>query len=249
MTLATLLTLGLGIRAGAEQVEVKSRPADRRVDVLVDGKPFTSYAWPERVSKPILYPIRTARGTIVTRGFPLDTRPGERVDHTHQAGYWFTYGDVDGVDFWGNSEAIAPAERAKMGVIRQREVVAAKSGAGRGELEVQADWVMPGGTVALEEDTRFSFRADALTRTIDRVTTLSSKGKVTFRDTKEGMLGLRVARSLEQPATTPEVFTDASGKPTPVPVLDNTGVTGVDLEAGAAQGPCPDARRQHSDKR
>ena len=108
---------------------MQPRPADRRVDVLVDGKPFTSYAWPERVSKPILYPIRTARGTIVTRGFPLDTRPGERVDHTHQAGYWFTYGDVDGVDFWGNSEAIPPAERAKMGVIRQREVVAARRAA------------------------------------------------------------------------------------------------------------------------
>ena len=236
VTLAALLALALGVRAGAEQVEVQSRPADRRVDVLVDGKPFTSYAWPERVSKPILYPIRTAHGTIVTRGFPLDTRPGERVDHTHQAGYWFTYGDVDGVDFWGNSEAIPEAERAKMGVIRQREVVSANRGAGRGDLEVRADWVMPGGAVALEEDTRFSFRADALTRTIDRVTTLSSKGKVTFRDTKEGMLGIRVARGLEQPADKPEVFSDATGKPTAVPVLDNTGVTGLYTSSEGLKG-------------
>jgi len=236
VTLAALLALALGVRAGAEQVELQSRPADRRVDVLVDGKPFTSYAWPERVSKPILYPIRTARGTIVTRGFPLDTRPGERVDHTHQAGYWFTFGDVDGVDFWGNSEAIPPAERAKMGVIRQREVVSAHGGAGRGDLEVRADWVMPGGAVALEEDTRFSFRADALTRTIDRVTTLSSKGKVTFRDTKEGMLGIRVARGLEQPADKPEVFSDATGKPTAVPVLDNTGVTGLYTSSEGLKG-------------
>jgi hypothetical protein len=231
-----VLALGLGVCAGASQVEVRSRPADRRVDVLVDGKPFTSYAWPEKVSKPILYPIRTARGTIVTRGFPLDTRPGERVDHPHHAGFWFTYGDVDGVDFWGNSEAIAPAERAKMGVIRQHQVVSAKSGAGRGDLEVRADWVMPGGTVALEEDTRFSFRADALTRTIDRVTTLTSKSKVTFRDTKEGMLGIRVARSLEQPADKPEVFSDATGKPTAVPVLDNTGVTGLYTSSEGLKG-------------
>ena len=131
MTLASLLTLAWR-SARAQQVEVQSRPADRRVDVLVDGKLFTSYTWPERVSKPILYPIRTARGTIVTRGFPLDPRPGERVDHAHQAGYWFTYGDVDGVDFWGNSEAIPPAERAKMGIIRQREVVASRGGVGTG---------------------------------------------------------------------------------------------------------------------
>jgi hypothetical protein len=234
--LATLLTLVLGVCGEGAQVEVLAHPADRRVDVTVDGKPFTSYAWPERVTKPILYPIRTARGTIVTRGFPLDTRPGERVDHTHQVGYWFTYGDVDGVDFWGNSEAIPPEERAKMGVIRQREVVASKSGAGHGELEVRADWVMPGGAVALEETTRFSFRADALSRTIDRITTLSSKGKVTFRDTKEGMLGIRVARSLEQPADKPEVFSDATGKPTAVPVLDNTGVTGLYTSSEGLKG-------------
>jgi hypothetical protein len=230
------VTLALGVAAAGAQVEVKPRPADRRVDVLVDGKPFTSYAWPERVSKPILYPIRTARGTIVTRGFPLDPRPGERVDHAHQAGYWFTYGDVDGIDFWGNSEAIPEGERAKMGVIRQREVVAAHGGAGRGDLEVRADWVMPGGAVALEETTRFSFRADALSRTIDRVTTLAAKGKVTLRDTKEGMLGLRVARGLEQAADKPEVFTDATGKPTPVPVLDNTGVTGLFASSEGLKG-------------
>jgi len=90
--------------------------------------------------------------------------------------------------------------------------------------------------VALEEDTRFSFRADALTRTIDRVTTLSSKGKVTFRDTKEGMLGIRVARGLEQPADKPEVFSDATGKPTAVPVLDNAGVNGVYTSSEGLKG-------------
>ena len=237
VTLAALLALALGVSRRAAQVEVQPRPADRRVDVLVDGKPFTSYAWPERVSKPILYPIRTARGTIVTRGFPLDTRPGERVDHTHQAGYWFTYGDVDGVDFWGNSEAIPPDRAREDGChppARGRGL--AKSGAGRGDLEVRADWVMPGGALALEETTRFSFRADALTRTIDRVTTLAAKGKVTFRDTKEGMLGIRVARVLEQPADKPEVFSDATGKPTAVPVLDNTGVTGLYTSSEGLKG-------------
>jgi len=41
------------------------------------------------------------------------------------------------------------------------------------------------------------------------------------------MLGLRVRRELEQPSTEPLVFTDASGRPTPVKVMDNTGVTGL----------------------
>src|SRR6266478_2669955 len=44
---------------------------DRRVDVSIDGQPFTSYLWPTTLNKPVLYPLRTAKGTIVTRGFPL----------------------------------------------------------------------------------------------------------------------------------------------------------------------------------
>jgi hypothetical protein len=241
-TLAVMgfLVVGFAGARGAEvggRVAVQPRLAERRVDVTVDGKPFTSYAWLEKVAKPVLYPIRTARGTLVTRGFPLDPRAGERVDHPHQVGFWLNFGDVDGVDFWGNSEAIPPDERAKMGTIRHREIVASRGGPGKGELEVRADWVAPGPRVVLEEQTRYVFRADPASRAIDRLTTLTAKGGTsTFRDTKEGMLGLRVARALEQPADKPEVFTDASGKPTPVPVLDNTGVTGLYTSSEGLKG-------------
>jgi hypothetical protein len=209
-------------------VEVQPREGDRRVDVSVDGKPFTSYVWPQRVSKPVLYPIRTAAGTVITRGFPLEPRPGERVDHPHQVGFWFTYGDVNGVDFWGNSEAIPPAERAKMGTIRQVAIDSARGGSDRGELVVRLQWVMPDGSVALDENTTFVFRGGAGRRVIDRLTRLTAAAKrVAFGDTKEGMIGVRVARALEEPSKEPEVFTDASGKPTTVPVLDNSGVNGV----------------------
>ena len=234
------LVLGLaaaGVARAASRVAVEPRVGERRVDVTVDGKPFTSYVWPERLAKPVLYPIRTARGTFVTRGFPLDPRPGERVDHPHQVGFWLNFGDVDGVDFWGTSEAVPPAERARMGTIRHREVVAARGGSGKGELEVRADWVAPGPKVVLEEATRYVFRADAAMRAIERLTTLTARGGTsTFRDTKEGMLGLRVARALEQPADKPEVFTDASGKPTAVPVLDNKGVTGLYTSSEGLKG-------------
>ncbi|HEX9189274.1 MAG TPA: PmoA family protein [Vicinamibacteria bacterium] len=218
-------------------VDVQSRPAERRVDVIADGRPFTSYVWPERLAKPVLYPIRSAKGTLVTRGFPLDPRSRERVDHPHQVGFWFNFGDVNGVDFWGNSEAIKPEERAKMGTIRHREVVSARGGAGRGELEVLLDWTLPGSPVSLEERTRFVFHAGPGRRAIDRLATLVARGgRAVFQDTKEGMLGLRVARALEQPADKPEVFTDGSGKPTAVPVLDNTGVTGLYTSSEGAKG-------------
>ncbi len=41
------------------------------------------------------------------------------------------------------------------------------------------------------------------------------------------MIGMRVARELEQPSDKAEVFTDASGKATAVAKLDNTGVSGL----------------------
>jgi hypothetical protein len=233
MTRAALLFLTVLLAAATtgiaqeKTVTVASHAADLRVDVLVDGQPFTSYVWPTRLAKPVLYPIRTAKGTLVTRGFPLDPRPGERVDHPHHVGFWFNHGDVNGVDFWNNSEALKPEERAKMGSIHHEKIVAAASGT-PGRLVTTASWVMPDGGTALAERTSWTFRAGGDWRSIERETVLTANDrKVTFNDNKEGTLGLRVARALEEPSDKPEVFTDANGKPTTVAALDNTGVNGV----------------------
>ena len=211
----------------APRIEVVPHEDLRRVDVLVDGKPFTSYIWPTTLKKPALYPLRAASGVVVTRGWPLDPRPGERVDHPHQVGLWFDHGDVNGLDFWNNSDAIPTARADKMGTILHRAVRRAQSGSGEGALEVTADWVNSQGKPLLREDTRFVFRAADGLRAIDRITTLTAlDAPVTFTDNKEGLIGLRVARPLEQPANTPEVFTDAAGHATTVPMLNNEGVTG-----------------------
>src|SRR5438094_8587726 len=95
------------------RVQVTPNEARRRVDVIIDGRPFTSYIWPTTLKKPVLYPLRTAKGTIVTRGWPLDPRPGEHVDHPHHVGLWLNYENVNGLDFWNNSDAIKPADAPK----------------------------------------------------------------------------------------------------------------------------------------
>jgi hypothetical protein len=202
--------------------------AARRVDVLVDGQPFTSYTWPEKLKVPVLYPLRTAQGTIVTRGFPLDPRPGERLDHPHQTGLWLNYGNVNGVDFWNNSVALPPEQQAKMGTIVHRRIARAIDGVNRGELDVEMDWVMPDGQPILREASSFIFSSESNLRAVDRITTLTALEKqVVFKDDKEGLLGLRVRRELEQPSNEPLFFIDASGRPKTVKVLDNTGVSGL----------------------
>src|SRR5215831_13850377 len=194
-------------------VQVVPNEAARRVDVTIDGQPFTSYIWPDSVKKPVLYPLRTNKGTLVTRGWPLDPRPGERVDHPHQVGLWFVYGDVNGVDFWNNSEALSPEEQAKMGTIVHRKIVDAHGGPDSGTLVADADWIGPGNVIFLHERATFVFRGDASSRTVERTTTLTAADRrVVFNDNKEGLFGMRVARQLEQPSTTPDTFTDASGR-------------------------------------
>lgn len=225
------------VAAGDKGVAVTVKESERRVDVAIDGQPFTAYIWPTSLKKPVLYPIRTAKGTLITRGFPLDPRPNERVDHPHHVGLWFNYGDVNGIDFWNNSDAIAPERRPKMGTIVHRAIKTAKGGPAEGVLEVESDWVMPDGSVILKETTRYVFAGTATTRTIDRITTLQAGAtRVAMKDNKEGVLGLRVTRALEEPVTKPEKFTDAQGKPTDVPTMDNTGVNGVYLTSEGIKG-------------
>src|SRR5918994_5037132 len=124
-------------RRADDRVQLVRNDAARRVDVTIDGKPFTSYVYPTTQKKPVLFPLRSARGTVVTRGFPLEPRKGERVDHPHHAGLWFNHGDVNGLDFWNNSDDIAPDRIATMGTIVHRRVLEAKGGAEQGGLSVE----------------------------------------------------------------------------------------------------------------
>src|ERR1700735_1579608 len=130
---------GLGLVASAlwappKRVQGCSDSSNRRVDITIDGQPFTSYIWLATLKKPVLFPIVDADGVTLTRGWPLDPRPGERTDHPHHDGLWFNYSNVNGFDFWNNSDAIPAARAAKMGTIVFDRIVSTKSGASRGEL-------------------------------------------------------------------------------------------------------------------
>lgn len=233
----SILVVAMPRKPNGLRIRIVPKEAEHRVDVFIDDQPFTAYIWPDTLKKPVLYPLRTAKGTVVTRGYPLEPRPGERVDHPHHAGLWLNYENVNGLDFWNNSDAIKPQDREKMGAIHHRSVVSAKGGADSGELETEADWTASNGKVLLREHTRFVFRGGPGFRSVDRITTLRALDeKVVFKDEKDGMLGLRVTRALEMPSTKPEVFADASGRPTKVAQMDNTGVNGTYLTSEGKKG-------------
>ena len=202
--------------AASKGVAVTPDAANRRVDITIDGKPFTSYIWPTTLKKPVLFPIVDADGVTVTRGWPLEPRAGERTDHPHHDGLWFNYSNVNGFDFWNNSTAIPEARAAKMGTIVLDKIVSTKSGASRGELVSNSTWIDVQNHAILAEATHFVFARQGATRSIDVTVTLTALDHVVFNDDKDGLLGLRVARWLESPEEKGGTFTDANGNVTQV---------------------------------
>jgi hypothetical protein len=235
--LAACALQGVALAAnGTKGVQVFADEAHQRVDITIDGKPFTSYVWPSVLKKPVLYPLIASDGVDLVRGFPLAPRPGERVDHPHHAGIWFNYGNVNGFDFWNNSDAIKPADREKMGSIHLEKIISTKSGHDSGELVVDSTWTTGKGQDILEQKTRYIFSRQTDERVIDQVITLHALDRVVFNDDKEGLLGIRVARWLESADEKGGTFTDANGRATEVPASSLPGATGVYLTSEGKRG-------------
>jgi hypothetical protein len=222
--------------AAQKGVEVKKDETHQRVDVTIDGEPFTSYVWPSTLKKPVLYPLIAPGGVEVSRGYPLAPREGERTDHPHHAGLWFNYGNVNNFDFWNNSDAIKPENRDKMGTIHEQKIVSTKSGPNTGELVADSVWTTGAGNNVLEQRTRYVFHRTATTRSIDLIVTLTALDHVVFHDDKEGLLGIRVAHFLESANEKGGTFTDASGRATQVQQNNVPGASGVYLTSEGKEG-------------
>ena len=207
MTLAVSIT---SLAQKNQNVQITKDPSANKLNVTIDGKPFTTFFYPDTLEKPVLYPIRAANGTVITRGYPLNPQPGDPTDHPHHIGLWFNFENVNGLDFWNNSFAIAPEKKKNYGWIKTDRILETKSGS-TGVIGYHANWTNQNNDVLLEENTRYEFSGNDHQRFIDRITTLTANTEVKFNDAKDGMLGLRVAHALEIPAKVDKKFTDDKG--------------------------------------
>jgi hypothetical protein len=178
------------------------------IEVLIDGKPFTTYYFDPQEAKPYLQPLCTARGTVVTRGFPV----GNEIPRAHwydpniephQRPMYFAHGDVDGFTFWAE-EVFArrfyghEAEKYGRTVIERLEQ--ATSGPRSGEIRARFNLLAPGNRVLAEETQRLMFRGGPDTRTIDcEFVIYANHGPVRMGDTKEGTFAIRVIKQLDSP--------------------------------------------------
>jgi hypothetical protein len=185
-----------------------------RIDVMMAGKHFTSYvhtADPQtplvakgRIqTKPVLFPVFSPSGTMLTRGYPFVNQMGESQDHPHHMGIYFTI-DIDKENFWGNSQKPLPA-------IKHFAIDSMEPGLGQGTLSTTSYWIDSGGTAILQEKRVMVFQAFEADDqyAIDFTVTLKAVvDKVVFSDTKEGMMAIRVAPWLKEEDGTGQYLSD-----------------------------------------
>lgn len=223
-----------------KKIIVKKDKSEQKINISIDGNLFTSFCFPDSLEKPFLFPIIASNGATITRGFPLAPRKNEPVDHPHHIGLWMNYESVNGLDFWNNSYAIAPENKSKYGWIRTRKISNLQNGK-HGSFQYDADWMNQQKQILMQETTQYYFSADTIFRIIDRVTTFTAMVNIDLSDSKDGLLGLRVAHELELPIYETKSYTDANGIKTIIKATKDSTVTGNYLtsegkEADAAWG-------------
>lgn len=223
--LLVLPTFSIAQSAGLKWV---NKPEEKIHELHYNNRLLTAYRYDDSIMKPVLYPLNTVSGTTVTRGFPISSRQGDRTDHPHHVGLWLNYESVNGLDFWNNSTAIPFEKRTSYGSIYQQKILKQEARGDHALLLVTTNWKNKAGEILLEEKTAFRFKVAGNQWYLERSTTLTALNKkVVFKDVKDGMLAIRVARELEQPSKEASSFVDANGIVTKVDQLPAENITGL----------------------
>ncbi|MCL5019885.1 MAG: PmoA family protein [Patescibacteria group bacterium] len=191
----------LSVSLSAAEKGVRLTKSDMAaIDIFIDGKLFTSYQYSIGFVKPIFYPIISVGGNWINRGYPIrNDIAGESHDHWHKKSLWFTYGNVNGVDFWSESAEQKEGGIGESGKIRHTGFTAMESSESQGKLGYTADWIEPYGHIVLKQKTDVIFTYTGKSRSMDFTITLTAQDKpVIFNDTKEGMFGIRYNTDLHE---------------------------------------------------
>jgi len=166
------------------------------VEIEIAGRRFgRSYA-EEKWARPFIHPVMGPFGHSVTRGWPVEPRPGESEDHHHHKSLWVAHGSVNGVDDW--------SEEKNHGREVQRKILQCASGSVYGVLETVNDWVSNEGAKVCEDRRKWTFwGVPGSLRMFDlEVEFRATEGPLTFGDTKEGgIIAFRVATTMDVPRT------------------------------------------------
>jgi hypothetical protein len=186
--LIVMLTISCYCTSKPERVTFRNDTDRQKVEIFIGEKLLACYLYAGNLEKQSLYPIFSASGKIITRGYPLNPRLYEKADAPHQPGMWFSYGNLNGLDFWNNTNLIPPDQKAESGSIRFREILSQSSGTG--ELKVSSDWADAHGKVLLHEVMSYLCSGRSGMRSIIRTTILTAVQADKFFECKEGLMAI-----------------------------------------------------------
>jgi len=161
-----------------------------RLRAEINGQLFTEYVFKD-VPRPYCYPLIGPGGLPMTRNWPMKDVPDEAHDHPHHRSLWFAHGSVNGYDFWSEQKAF--------GKTVHQDFLEIKSGSRVGIIRATNNWVAADGTLVCTDERTLRIYAPGSPgeRVLDfDITLFASNGDVTFGDTKEGTMAVRLAPTL-----------------------------------------------------
>ena len=168
---------------GGAGVNITKQPGKLRVEI--GGKLFTEYCYQE-VTKPYFYPVMAPTGKNITRHWPMKDGKGEQHDHVHHRSLWYAHGDVNGHDFWGEGKGHGKIVHAEFLPGQESNVIRSRN-----------NWVAANGKTICTDRRTYTFAACEGGTVMDfEIALCASDGAVTFGDTKEGTMAIRVAPTL-----------------------------------------------------
>lgn len=223
--LATAMALALVLPAQAQDGVTITKGKDT-LEFKIGKAIVSKYHFGEKVAKPYFWPMNAPGDIPVTRAWPmLEGEPKETRDHVHQKSAWFCHGDVipeglelkqkikgvEGVDFWSEAKG--------HGKIVCVDVGTPTNGPKHAMVRTRNEWRTADGTKIMDEARVIHFQDLGHSRLfVLEIDLHASVCPITFGDTKEGSMGVRVNDGMM--VKNGGTFTTAEGKKVSDPKSD-----------------------------
>ena len=149
--------------------------------------------------QPFFYPIVGPTGAKMTRNYPMVKGiKGESDDHPHHQSLWLAHGNVNGVDFWHDKKAKIQAGKTQAflnNTLGPNGVEWPYTSFAR-----EDKWIAPNGKAVLINKARYAVDVypdgSRVLELWQNLSPAEGAGDVTFGDTKEGTMAIRLAPQL-----------------------------------------------------
>jgi len=211
----------------ADPPAVKVQKNADAIEFMAGDELITRYQFGNSVAKPYFWPLNAPGNVPVTRAWPMEKgKPGETTDHVHQKSAWFCHGDVipegmelktrsadkhvQGVDFWSEGRG-------------HGKIVLVGFGEFKDAIGTLNEWRTADDEKILTEKRDVIVRnfGDSRLIIID-IELYATVCPITFGDTKEGSMGVRVNDLFRLNGPKSDgVVTSSTGSTAKAPAKDN----------------------------